>query len=342
MEKAAHGLICSTRPSSDLPHMFLLLNIAETSEVSSKYLDGIDRSWRALNLAKGVRVASPLVVSITSEKDFANRKLIPLNGIIRGRTSDQTIGFDPQRLTHRVTPTEEFAANSDTEADRLFKRSLQPAYDPTFWGVESSTRLRQYRLSTNGRSNTAGVWNFQIPGSFVADHNDVYNGSILAVSTSMFQLANPDRTGFPDNLPEMLGELKALRHIPNVAKSNNQRWKQRELLNGAALRVPRNHESIGILLSELEKVTSSQDEKEAWAHEFRQDLFRILKFAYAREDGWSDRDLHRLKKLVSIEFVAHELNICGLDNKKDKTEDWVLDRFREFVKKETGIDVRDS
>lgn len=293
MEKMAHQMITQYPDRLDktkLPDLFLLMNIAEVAKESEVSISAINTHPGVLRQLSGTRLISPWVISMTSDGDFANRALNPLNGILFHRSFDDiTSGFTPGLLTH-ITSKNTEAKWPKSDGDTILKIVRRSYLEPAFFapGSGSNSSPIQYGIHpTTNRSNSVGYWNFRIPKETASNHNDIYNVNSLGVALSMLQMAdrNIDREVELQNLPdnfdklnpdlqkEKLLKLKLPKDLKNILRLQKQSVKirgekgikkkiedahtlfGRQLWHGAAYRTPYNEQTIQICLDELKSIT---------------------------------------------------------------------------------------
>jgi len=367
LEKTATLMIEKTVPGKDqrLPHLFLLANSAELAFVSKEQIDRVNKSLIVKSQPENTRLLSPRILAVTSSKDLANMLLQPCNNYllhpiatfyyIRHELFVNSMGFDRSTRSHDVRKTGEKQPNgpvSDSDLKALqYKLSLAPTLDPAFWVPNQEHRLSKYRIVPKpDGERTPGFWNIKSPGSISLSHNDVYDDKFLAAGVSWFHMLNHNYAGLPDTLPEILAELKKeLRaHPPGSPGYLDERRPYRtQWTMGAALRMPYNKTTFGLLLSELEnsdsEIINELDTRLTGPSDYaaivlshRVHLFSILKYTHGAHDVWDSSPdlLARLRTLMEKESLRDALARSGSAESGNSHEsDRNLKNFYKFLRK---------
>ena len=309
MEHAARKIICTTNREDQLPQLFLLLNSAELSDstFAKGDIDAINRSALAKKGLSSTHLMSPKVISATSEGDSATKVLNPTNSLIHRHYGEKSIGWDPKTVTHKIV----FRRYVDAPMNEkeLFRRSLLPTLQPEFWAPTTNNTLQQYRvLPLGSRMQAPLFWNFRIPAAVVKDHNDIYNGKIIAVGASFLQMASTVKGDYPEDLDGLLIEIKSETKWAKDDKNSDSHASRRdELVTGAALRLPWNAKTVDRILRELDSTLKSQGRTDPhFASRYRQNLFSMLKFSYSAE-GWTGVNKAHLAALLQKRVVCDAL-----------------------------------
>ncbi|MDI1313797.1 hypothetical protein [Prosthecobacter sp.] len=367
LEKSATLMIEKTKPGKEqrLPHLFLLANSAELSFVSKEQMDRVNKSEIVNCQPENTRLLAPRILAVTSSKDLANMFLQPLNNYllhpfatlsyVRHELFVNSMGFDRSTRSHDVQKTVEQQPQrpvSDCDLKALqFKLSLAPTLDPAFWVPNKDHRLTKYRIVPRPDGvRTPGFWNIKSPGSISLNHNDVYDDKFLAAGVSWFRMLNHNYADLPDTLPEMLAGLKKeLRTHPpgSPGYKEDRRLHRTQWTMGAALRMPYNKTTFGLLLGELENsdaeiideldtARTGPADYAAIVRSHRVHLFAILKYTYSAHAVWDSSPdlLARLRALMEKEPLRDALARAGAaESGKDFESDKNLNSFYKFLRK---------
>ena len=315
MEKSASDMICEKKKDDDarLPHLFILVNSAEQSKMSEVEIEKINRSPLVQGDLMGTKLISPRVIAVTSLGDSADKLWNPLNTLIIKREPPvKTVGFDNLTRTHTLEKSDWQALTNSEEYD-IYKASLKDHLDTAFWAPESHRKqyeihktdgITKYRMiPTGANARTPGFWNVQIPASLSSSHNDVYNQSIVSASINWLGVAKNRKKDLKDVLKDLEKELKACPvGSPDFEGHHPQRTQR---VMGAATRMPYNKESIGLLLTELERPEP--------ATKYRVNLFAILRFSHDAVEAWTPANLDRLRLLMDDKSYRDALKASGGD-----------------------------
>lgn len=365
LEKSAALMIqgSTTADTPRLPDLFLLVNSAEISYVSQREMKRVNEAPIVTHEPEGLKLVSPRVLCVTSTKDGANRYLQPLNNYLVPplinalKALPQELflnapGFDRSARTHLPQKTLDRSPVLDEAqlGKKQLELSLKPTLDPVFWVPDKEHRLTKYRIVPKASyPRTTGFWNIATPGALAPGHNAVYHDKFMAACVSWFRIARHNDANLPNTLPEILAKLKQeLREHPPMSPEFADRGEARaQWLMGAAMRMPYNKATFGLLLGELEssnaEIIDELDTRRtgpldypAIVRSHRVHLFAILKYTHSAKDVWDKNPalLSRLKALMEQEDMQDALARTGAAKTgTDRETDENLKAFYKFLRK---------
>lgn len=312
------------------PDIYLLLNSAEEAEVSKKAIKAINT--RALRLEQmpqnATRIHNPKVIALTSATDDANSRWNPVNSFISFRGARKALGFEPDLQTHFVEETT-WRRSSTGLADAI-KLNRSSELDSTFWvPTNESGKMIQVRLQVPKTKRAAskeraegGFWNILIPEALVRNHGDIGNGNALA-SYAAFIGRSQEWIGVRERILDMRNNVESRRFTDGTGQGDPLSIQGRDLFEGLAYRIPRNPETVKLILDEIDSLDpeslslSPQAGQRNWKLQYMYRLFSILKFSNTLELGWNQNNIRYFRQIraKNPEVINYAIKVADSTDK---------------------------
>ena len=200
----SNPLVSLTQHGTDFagPDVVLLINPASVAADSQALVDGLrSGGWRKkLNLAE-MLYEPPLVISVTSIDDTANKRWLPTAKFVGLDGFQKTAAFTPGMCTHefkKVGQTKCLPAGLRDFGQRWHCLNIDPGsrdeVTPTMLiALPDSEVVREshtlYHLKPNENTAANLMWIVLVPDEIIDDHNDIFNPAAASLFLALFQIS---------------------------------------------------------------------------------------------------------------------------------------------------------